>query len=66
MAEIVNLRQARKRRVRAEQAAVAATNRALHGRTAAERERDRQEAERARRTLDGAHLDGGPEGDTPA
>ncbi|MBB2204536.1 DUF4169 family protein [Gluconacetobacter takamatsuzukensis] len=63
MAEIVNLRQARKRRARADQAAVAAANRALHGRTAAERDRDRQEAERARRTLDGAQLSAGPERD---
>ncbi|GAA4481895.1 DUF4169 family protein [Gluconacetobacter asukensis] len=63
MAEIVNLRLARKRKARAEQAAVAATNRALHGRTAAERDRDRQEADRARRTLDGARLPSGTERD---
>ena len=63
MAEIVNLRHARKRKVRAGQAAIAATNRALHGRTAAERERDRQEADRARRLLDGARLPDGPERD---
>ncbi|GEB37070.1 hypothetical protein GLI01_11050 [Gluconacetobacter liquefaciens] len=63
MTEIVNLRQARKRKVRAEQAAIAARNRALHGRTLAERDRERQEAERARRMLDGAQLSAGPEGD---
>ncbi|MFT9093292.1 MAG: DUF4169 family protein [Gluconacetobacter sp.] len=63
MTEIVNLRQARKRKVRAEQAAIAASNRALHGRTLAERDRERQEAERARRVLDGAQLSAEPEGD---
>lgn len=63
MTEIVNLRQARKRKVRAEQAAIAASNRALHGRTPAERDRERQEAERTRRALDGARLSAEPEGD---
>ncbi|MFW7267052.1 DUF4169 family protein [Gluconacetobacter sp. Hr-1-5] len=66
MAEIVNLRQARKRKIRADQAAIAATNRALHGRTLAERDRERLEAERARRALDGAQLASGPEQDGQA
>ncbi|ACI50071.1 conserved hypothetical protein [Gluconacetobacter diazotrophicus PA1 5] len=60
MAEIVNLRQARKRKARADKARDAAENRALHGRTLSERARRKQEAERAARTLDGARLDPDP------
>lgn len=54
MAEIVNLRRARKARDRAATATQAAARRAAHGRTGAEKERDA--AERARRDalLDGA------------
>ncbi len=37
MGEVINLRQARKRKVRADQAKVAEANRAKHGRTLAER-----------------------------
>ncbi|MEO8686271.1 MAG: DUF4169 family protein [Devosia sp.] len=53
MAEIVNLRTIRKRKVRDEQTEVAAQNRVLFGRTKAER--DRIEAERllAKQKLDG-------------
>ncbi len=54
MGEIVNLRKARKAKLRAEAAEAAAVNRARHGRTLAERERERMEAEQARRVLDGA------------
>ena len=54
MGDIVNLRKARKARVRAEDSAHAATNRARFGRTPQERERDRLEEEQARRKLDGA------------
>lgn len=57
MAEIVNLRQARKARKRAEKAADAAENRVRFGRTKAEakaQERDRQ-AKQAE--LDGKKLD---------
>jgi hypothetical protein len=57
MGEIVNLRQVRKDKARIEKSAEAAANRARHGRTLAERERDRLEEERARRTLDGAKHD---------
>ncbi|HZF74444.1 MAG TPA: DUF4169 family protein [Acetobacteraceae bacterium] len=61
MAEIVNLRQARKQRARREAEDAASANRAKHGRTRAEREAEaRREAER-RRLLDGARL-GKPEG----
>ena len=54
MGEIINLRKARKAQARSADAAGAAENRARHGRTASERERERLEAEQARRTLDGA------------
>ncbi len=53
MAEIVNLRQERRKRERAAANAVAAENRIRHGRTKAERERDRLAAEKADHKLDG-------------
>lgn len=40
MAEIVNLRQARKQKARSEKERVAAENRAIHGRSKVERERE--------------------------
>ena len=52
MGDVVNLRQARKRRKREEDAATAEANRRKHGRTLAER--DVQEAEKEARD---AHLD---------
>lgn len=57
MAEIINLRMARKAMARATQAADADANRARFGRTKAEKMRDRIEAERAARILDGARRD---------
>lgn len=57
MGEVVNLRTARKARARADATADAAANRARHGRTAAEKKRDRTEAERLARAVDGAKLD---------
>ncbi len=57
MVEIINLRKIRKAKDRAEQADTAAENRARHGRTLAERERDRAAAEQVRRALDGAKTD---------
>ncbi len=57
MAEIINLRTARKAKARAQAAATAGQNRALHGRTLAQKAADRADAERARRTLDGAKRD---------
>ena len=54
MAEVINLRQARKARARGEAARQAAQNRALHGRTKAEKQLQDREAERAARLLDGA------------
>lgn len=53
MAEIVNLRQIRKRKARDDKELAAAQNRALHGRTKAERERDRKAEEKSRTVLDG-------------
>lgn len=54
MAEIVNLRLARKARQRAESAQAAAVNRAKFGQTRAERDLRQSEAERAARIVDGA------------
>lgn len=54
MAEIVNLRLARKAKARAAQQTEAQANRAKFGRTKAEKTRDRIEAERTARLLDGA------------
>lgn len=57
MAEIINLRQARKRRARADAQATAAANRLKHGRSLAEREVDDADAQRRDRALDGARLE---------
>lgn len=54
MAEIINLRLARKTKNRAAAATVAAGNRAKHGQSKAERTRQQAEADRAARLLDGA------------
>lgn len=56
-ANVVNLRQARKRKARAGKAHKAAENRVLHGRSKAQREAEAAETARARRTLDGARRD---------
>jgi hypothetical protein len=53
MAEIVNLRHARKQKVRAEKARVAEENRVAFGRPKDERERSRLLGEQAERRLDG-------------
>jgi hypothetical protein len=52
VADIVNLRRERRKRDQAEADVKAAENRALHGRTKAERERDRKQAELDRKKLD--------------
>ena len=57
MAEIINLRQARKVRARAEKARLADANRAKFGRTRAERQVQRQDQDRLDRALDGAKRD---------
>jgi hypothetical protein len=53
MAEIVNLRRVKKRRARAAEAGAAAENRIRHGRTAAAKEAERLERDRAEARLDG-------------
>ncbi|MCP3734788.1 DUF4169 family protein [Sphingomonas sp. RP10(2022)] len=54
MAEIINLRRARKARDRDVAAKAAAANRAKFGRTKAERDADATNRARIERTLDGA------------
>ncbi len=61
VAEIVNLRQARKRRARQEKAAKAAENRRAFGRSKAERTSDEAEREKLQSTLDGQKLEGDEE-----
>lgn len=56
MAEIINLRRARKARDRVAAAKVAEANRAKFGRTKAEREAEAQARARVERMLDGAKL----------
>jgi Domain of unknown function (DUF4169) len=53
MGEIVNLRQARKRRARDEASATAQENRVRHGRTPAQKAADARDEERRRALLDG-------------
>jgi hypothetical protein len=57
VAEIVNLRQARKARTRAAKEANAAANRAAFGRSKAEKNTAKIEAARTARLLDGAKRD---------
>ena len=47
MGDVVNLRQVRKQKARAEKERQAGENRALHGRSKAEKDRDRLTAEKA-------------------
>lgn len=61
MAEIVNLRQARKAAAKARHDDAAAENRVRHGRTGAQKKTDRLEAERTSRAHEGTKLrDGRP------
>ncbi|TPK70851.1 DUF4169 family protein [Mesorhizobium sp. B2-4-15] len=57
MADIVNLRQARKQKTREDKARVAEQNRALHGRSKADRQRDRLTADKAEKFIAGHRLD---------
>ena len=57
MTKVVNLRQARKAKVRGEAEAKAAGNRALHGRTKAQKLADKADKERLARLLDGVRRD---------
>lgn len=52
MADIVNLRLVRKQKARREKDQLAAENRALHGRTKAERDKQDAEARKRRETLE--------------
>jgi len=54
MAEVINLRMARKVRARASAAQTAEQNRARHGLSKTERSRQQAEAERSARIVDGA------------
>lgn len=54
MAEVINLRLARKAKKRADHAATAAENRAKHGQSKAERTAARSETARVAHILDGA------------
>ncbi len=56
MAEFVNLRQVRKRKAREDKERTAAENRALHGRSKAEREHDGKAADKAASFLDGHRI----------
>ena len=53
MAEVINLRMARKAKARADKAREATTNRALHGEDKASRAARKAAADRAARQLDG-------------
>lgn len=61
MAEIINLRMARKARDRTAAERKAAENRAKFGRTKAEKAAERAEVERKARALDGARREAGDE-----
>lgn len=56
-ADIINLRQARKAKARADRQAKAEANRRKYGRTKAERAAEDDARERAKRRLDGLELD---------
>jgi hypothetical protein len=58
---VVNLNRFRKKRQRDEKAKQAEINRIRHGRTQAEKDRERLERERAARTIDGKRLEHVPE-----
>lgn len=60
MAEIINLRKARKVKARAEKEAEAAENRAAHGRTKAEKAVGAAQKELTDRTLDAHRRDDDP------
>lgn len=58
---VVNLNRFRKAKLREEKAKQAEINRLRHGRTQAEKDRERQERERAARAIDGKRLEREPE-----
>lgn len=64
MGDVVNLRQARKARKRADDQRLAAANRAVHGRTKAERQLADSDRQRLDATVEGARREL-PETDQP-
>jgi hypothetical protein len=64
MGDVVNLRIARKRKLRESDAERAAGNRALHGRNAGEKQRDRQVSESLVRHLEGHRIQAPAPADT--
>ena len=56
MSNVVNLRMARKRKVRAAKEQAAVESRALHGRSSAEKLRDRMQAEKTASFVEGHRL----------
>lgn len=70
MADVVNLRQFKKQKARSDREVQAEQNRALHGRTKAEKQRDRLVTEQAEKFVDShrrdhKHEDGEPQDDKP-
>lgn len=61
VAEVINLRTARKAKARAAATAQADRNRIAHGRTKGEKQAAKLEAETLRKKLDGARLEGSSE-----
>jgi hypothetical protein len=59
MADVINLRRARKAKARADAGAQAAANRAAHGRSKVAKAAERRAADRLVRTLDGAKREDG-------
>ncbi len=57
MTEIINLRQKRKAKARTEKEKQASQNRVLHGQTKAHKQKQKIEAERTSRKLDGHKLE---------
>ncbi|RWM23392.1 MAG: DUF4169 family protein [Mesorhizobium sp.] len=66
MADIINLRQARKRKARAEQERLAEQNRTLHGRSRADRKRDRSIADKAEKFVAGHRREASGDPDSPS
>lgn len=56
MAQIINLRQARKKKTRADKDQKAQENRVRFGRTKAEKRKEAQERDRAAKAVDGGRL----------
>ncbi len=61
MAEIFNLNKVRKARAKQQAERDAAANRSAFGRTAAEKQADREAEEQRRRLLDGARFEDAPD-----